>query len=76
MIFTAVVLVVRHKSISFSPEKKNGKRKSKLEQLNRWKVHSVACLQSKRSIPFQNAFCQSFLISPLSSPGELVTPEI
>lgn len=46
MLLTAVVVVVRHKSVSFFflENKKQWKKqtKHKAEQLNEWKLHSLA----------------------------------
>lgn len=81
VLLTAVVLVVRHKSLSFfSLEKKKQWKKqtnkTQRGQLNEWKLHSLACSQSKRSI-LRTSFSQQFPIHVLSFPRELtVIPEL
>lgn len=70
MLLTAVVVVVRHKSVSFFflENKKQWKKqtKHKAEQLNEWKLHSLACSQSKRST-LRTSFSQQFPIHALES---------
>lgn len=70
MLLTAVVVVVRHKSVSFFflENKKQWKKqtKHKAEQLNEWKLHSLACSQSKRST-LRTSFSQQFPIRALES---------